>query len=75
MFEVTTGGASGQVPFMASYDKDNGEFNWGFDIGGSVSFNRTRDIVVDDQGNLYVTGAFRSTKDFDPDPESSFLLS
>lgn len=60
---------------MASYDKDNGEFNWGFDIGGSVSFNRTRDIVVDDQGNLYVTGAFRSTKDFDPDPESSFLLS
>ncbi len=75
VFEVTTGGSSGQVPFAASYDKDNGAFNWGFDIGGSVSFNRTRDLTVDPEGNIYVTGAFRSTKDFNPDPDESFLLS
>lgn len=75
VFEVTTGGSSGQVPFVASYGKDDGTFNWGFDIGGSVSFNRTRAIAVDPQGNIYVTGAFRSTKDFNPDPDSPFLLS
>lgn len=75
VFEVTTGGSTGQVPFVAAYNKDNGSFNWGFDIGGSVSFNRCRDIAVDSQGNLFVTGAFRSTKDFNPDPDTEFLLS
>ncbi len=75
VFEVATGGGSGQVPFIASYDKSNGTFNWGFDIGGSIGFNLIRDLDVDESGNIYVTGAFRSTKDFDPSPDSSFLLS
>ncbi len=75
VFEVTTDGVSGQNMFVASYNKDNGSFNWGFDIGGSVSFNRPRDLALDDEGNFYLTGAFRSTKDFNPDPDESYLLS
>lgn len=75
VFEVTTDGESGQNMFVASYNKDNGSFNWGFDIGGSVLFNRPRDLALDDEGNFYLTGAFRSTKDFNPDPDESYLLS
>lgn len=74
VFEVATGGGSGQVPFIASYDKDNGSFQWGFDIGGSIGFNRINDMCIDDEGNIYATGAFRLTKDFNPDPENEFLL-
>jgi hypothetical protein len=74
-FEVSTGGQSGQLTFVASYTKDSFEFEWGFQIGGAVvSFDLIHAISRDDSGNLYITGAFRLTKDFDPSPDSEFLL-
>ena len=74
-FEVSTGGQGGQLTFVASYNKDTMEFEWGFQIGGAVvSFDLIHAISRDDSGNLYITGAFRLTKDFDPSPDSEFLL-
>lgn len=75
VFELSTNGENGQLSFVASYDKDTGAFDWGFQIGGVVFFDLIHAITRDELGNLYITGAFRQVKDFDPSPDSEFLLS
>ena len=54
--------------FIASYDAD-GNYRFAFNVGNGSTSNsseRCRDVEVDDAGNLYVTGAFDGTVDFDP---------
>lgn len=60
--------SSGQRMFVASYDKLDGSFVWGFSIDGSGTFDLSYDIDLDDQENIYLTGAMRGTNDFDPGP-------
>src|SRR5690606_18124577 len=59
--------------FVAKYNSD-GNFIWGKQIGGAES-----EIVyyhtVDDSGNIYLTGSFLGTLDFDPGPGTSQLTS
>jgi hypothetical protein len=44
-----------------------GAFGWVDDLkGGSFSGARADDVATDSQGNIYVTGAFYGTVDFDP---------
>ena len=43
----------------------NGEFEWVMPIGGRV-FHNAGEIAVDPSDNLFVTGRFRETVDFDP---------
>jgi hypothetical protein len=50
--------------FIAKYDT-NGNHLWAFNIGGS-SFDRGYGIAVDGSGNVYGTGMFTNTVDFDP---------
>ena len=43
------------------------ESGWGFNFGGPSNEN-AYDIDLDSDGNIYLTGVFKGTVDFDPDP-------
>jgi len=58
--------------YIAKYDKD-GNFLWAKSFGNG-NFDSATSIALDQNENVYVSGAFRGTVDFDPDPTASFLL-
>ncbi|MCF8373245.1 MAG: PKD domain-containing protein [Bacteroidales bacterium] len=58
-----SGGASKDI-FLSKFDGD-GNFVWVKQIGGALN-EYASDIDCDGSGNLYMTGAFRDTVDFDP---------
>ncbi|CAN0451331.1 unnamed protein product, partial [Laminaria digitata] len=45
----------------------NGDFLWAFGIGG-IEDDAGHDIDVDPSGNVYITGGYDETADFDPGP-------
>ncbi len=51
-----------------------GNFVWAKALGGS-SFDYGTEIDIDDLGNVYTTGTFSDTADFDPDSGSFNLIS
>ena len=58
-------------PLLAS-----GDFVWAKGIGGmGLIDNVGRDITIDSSGNIYTTGGYYSTADFDPGPGISNLTS
>jgi len=54
--------------FISKFDPD-GELVWSKSFGGPEN-ERVLDIEVDRSGNLYITGTFGRTADFDPDPDN-----
>jgi len=50
--------------FIAKYD-NNGNYFWAKSIGGTV-LDESFIIALDGYGNLYITGYFNATSDFDP---------
>ncbi|TNE54627.1 MAG: hypothetical protein EP338_07350 [Bacteroidetes bacterium] len=52
--------------FIQKFDQ-NGKYLWGKSIGGE-SFDLAKDIQLDTQGNIYLTGYIRGKVDFDPGP-------
>lgn len=50
--------------FLAKYDSD-GEFLWVHTFGG-ISYDYLNGLTVDDNDNVYITGQYRGTVDFDP---------
>jgi hypothetical protein len=64
--------------FVASYS-DNGDFQWGKVIGGYVSQSPyshvvyPTSVVTDADQNVYMTGQWNGTVDFDPDPDTNYL--
>jgi len=50
--------------FLSKFDS-SGVFEWARTWGGS-GYDRGDDVAVDGSGNVYVTGWFRGTVDFDP---------
>ena len=51
--------------FFAKYDS-SGNYLWAKNIGSSSFDDRSSGIITDSIGNVYITGAFRGTADFDP---------
>lgn len=59
--------------FFAKYSK-NGALVWAKQIGGG-GYDYSRAIAVDASGNVYITGSFESTADFDPGAGVNNLVS
>lgn len=59
--------------FVASYN-DTGKLNWAKSIG-SDSSDDGLGIITDLGRNVFITGYFRDTADFDPGPNTSNLMS
>ncbi len=59
--------------FLAKYDS-NGNYLWAFNLG-SNGLDKGNGIATDIYENIYLTGSFKGTVDFDPNSTSSSLLS
>ena len=53
----------------------NVHFDWAKDFGGAGSISIGSSIATDAAGNVYTTGSFAGTIDFDPGPGTFFLTS
>ncbi len=51
--------------FFAKYDND-GNYLWSKQLHASGAWEVGNDIVVDEAGNIFLTGTFQDTADFDP---------
>lgn len=64
---LTTNG--GNDIFLAKYD-ENGNYLWAFNLGGASTsgfyFDAMGDMILDNQGNIYLTGDITGTTDMDP---------
>ncbi len=69
---LTPASPSGQNAYVAKYDP-SGNYLWAGSIGGSTGFNHGKGIVLDTAGNVYVTGYFNYTSDFDMGTDTAFL--
>ncbi|PCH65271.1 MAG: hypothetical protein COC01_10015, partial [Bacteroidetes bacterium] len=67
-----TASASNSDIFFAKYDK-SGALIWAKQLGGT-SIDNSYAVAVDDTGNIYLTGSFFQTADFDPDTGTSNLV-
>ena len=59
--------------FIAKYDA-NGNYIWAKGLGGT-DYEFGNSIALDAAGNVYITGIFRSTADFDPSGGTAALVS
>jgi hypothetical protein len=60
--------------FISKLDA-SGSFVWAQQIAGSSADDRGWSIAVDGSGNIYTTGHFEGTSDFDPSPSTFNLTS
>ena len=60
--------------FFAKYDS-SGNYVWARSIGSNYLEEEGYSIVIDSLGNVYLTGTFRDTADFDPGVDTANLIS
>ena len=65
--------AGGRDVFVQKMDS-NGNFLWAKSLGGAQN-DMSNSIVIDNTGNLYITGSFLGTADFDPNIGTTSLTS
>jgi Ca2+-binding RTX toxin-like protein len=65
IFNLTSAG--GQDSFISKLDAD-GNFLWAKQLGGTINYSgySRSSITLDSVGNIYTTGSFYGTADFDP---------
>ena len=66
--------AAGTADIFISKLDSNGNFVWARSLGG-VNFDTGTSLAVDTSGNVYTTGTFLGTADFDPGSGTSNLIS
>ncbi|MBK8618544.1 MAG: SBBP repeat-containing protein [Anaerolineales bacterium] len=59
--------------FICKLDS-SGDFLWAKGMGG-IDYEQSNSIIIDTSGNIYITGYFKSTVDFDPGAGTSNLTS
>ncbi len=69
-FDLTSRG-QGDI-FVSKLDTD-GNFVWAKQQGGT-DVDRAWSVTVDPAGNVYTTGEFEGSADFDPNPDAEFAL-
>lgn len=69
-FNLTSNGSSDL--FVAKYT-NNGTFIWAFSAGGADR-DAAYGVAIDVTNNIYITGYFRGTADFDPSPGGTAIL-
>jgi len=60
--------------FVSKLDP-SGNFIWAKQMGGGSIYNAGNSIAVDANGNVYTSGTFENTGDFNPDPFETYNLS
>ena len=70
---LTSVGGSQDI-FVAKYNTAGG-LVWAKSVGGTSNSELGQSIAVDGSGNVYVTGYFAGTADFDPGPGTASLTS
>ncbi len=60
-----TGELNGQDIFVSKYNAD-GSYAWTSTFGADNSYDYSNGIATDSGGNVFITGTFESTVDFDP---------
>ncbi len=69
--DVTVTGTGTDI-FVAKYD-NAGNFLWVKTMGGKLD-DAAADITLDTAGNIYITGSYRDTADFNPGPAIAKLI-
>ena len=64
VFSLASSGTNDRDIFVQKLDA-NGNFTWAKSVGGSND-DEARNISTDANGNVYITGVFHNTVDFDP---------
>ncbi len=59
--------------FLAKYDA-NGNYKWAFNVG-SNSADEGTELAIDAEANVYVTGWFTDSADFDPSGSAAYIYS
>nr|MCU0322552.1 SBBP repeat-containing protein [Chitinophagaceae bacterium] len=59
--------------FVAKYNS-SGQYQWAFNVGGASIGDAGLAIVCDNLSNVYVSGYFRESPDFNPSPSLSNIL-
>jgi hypothetical protein len=73
-FDPGAGTSAGSVDIFISKLNSDGSFAWAKNLGGS-SFDYGNSIATDSAGNVYTTGYFYGTADFDPGAGTANLTS
>ena len=63
---ITLSASTGDCDLFVAKYNSSGNYLWAFDIGTAFAFERATGIASDNSGNVYVTGNFGGTTDFDP---------
>ena len=58
--------------FVAKYN-NAGQYLWAFSLG-NVKNSTADKMTIDSAGNIYISGTFRDTMDFDPSPTNTYNL-
>ncbi len=67
--------SAGYDIFFAKYSGNDGSLIWAKSVGGTTDNDKGNSVAIDGSGNVYITGHFFGTVDFDPGSGTANLTS